>query len=115
MKPSRNPYESLRQPGIRGQAKSYDYDSTTIFNTSALALVVHTGELIPGVWDFGYSLTINGNKEFKAPGEGQGWFRSRSHAILYALGMLRMRFHLHEEISMNIDKAIGETSTQTLF
>ncbi|MBD5355727.1 MAG: hypothetical protein HDR88_01815 [Bacteroides sp.] len=54
MKERTNAYASLKQPGIRRQVVSGNFNQTVVVNTTALSLTVISGELLPGVWDYGF-------------------------------------------------------------
>ncbi len=120
MKKSLNQFRSLQQPGIRGQAVSRDYKSISIYNTQALSVQIRTGQLIPGVWDFGFAVTTSGpngiaQTSSKVPGEGQGWFKSEEDAVLFALGHLRAMFEPGSDIVAAIDSKIAGLTNKSLF
>lgn len=105
MRPQHNPYSSLRQPGIRGQANPSGQTRETIYNTQAISVTVITAQLLPGVWDYGYE--INGEiRQSKMPGEGEGWFRTQNDALLFCLGYLRMLFDIGSPQLNAIDSRI---------
>lgn len=119
MKPSVNQFQSLRRPGIRGQVISRDYKSITVHDTQKVSVQIRTGQLLPGVWDYGYLITSlkDGTTErtAKLPGEGEGWFRSERDAILFALGHIRTMFNLGSDVMDSIDSKISGMYLESLF
>lgn len=116
MKPKTNPYAPLLQPGIRGKANPEAQKQETILNTAAVSITIITGELLPGVWDYGYRIHREGTQPItKLPGEGQGWFRTQRDATLYCLGHLRQLFDIGSPEQAAIDTAIARHTLQTLF
>lgn len=112
----KNPFESLRRPGIVGQVVSSDFSSHNIHECGyEESVTIYTGELIPGCWSFGF-LIVDG--EYRArvlPGELEGWFKSESDALLYALGYLKAAAHVSVEARMNIDSRIYEIMNPSMF
>lgn len=116
MKPKINPYATLLQPGIRGKANPEAQKQESVLNTAAISITVITGELLPGVWDYGYRINREGSQTIsKLPGEGQGWFRSKLDATLYGLGHLHLLFDLGSPEQAAIYKAIARHTQQPLF
>ena len=111
-----NRYESLRQPGVRGQVVARDFRSQTIYNTMATSITVITGELLPGVWDYGYTIHRAGfPMQSRLPGEGEGWFKTEDDARLYALETLRAKFDPRSPEACTIDAHITRLISPSLF
>ena len=112
-----NPFESLRQPGIRGEDVISGCKSTTIFAAGEkAALQISTAELLPGVYGFGFYLHLDGVTRQMYPGEGSGWFRSEDDAMLYALGYIRYgAVDIPEDMKFAIDAAISRIRNVSLF
>ena len=112
----KNPYRSLLQPGIRGKVVTRDYKSITILNRQDISIRLLTGELLPGVWDFGYIIQKKDIPDSqKLPGEGEGWFRSERDATLYGLAQIRMMYTLGSIEISHIDLQISKINSVSLF
>lgn len=115
-KESRNEFMQLRQEGVFGTVVSRDYSSKTVLSSMKESLMILTGEIEPGKWDYGY---IYQRPEFKderkLPGEGGGWFRSQKDAYIYALGELKTKFPIGSDPFMWIDREITRNISPTLF
>lgn len=111
-----NRYEGLRKPGVRGQVVARDYRSHTLYDTLQLGLVLLTGELLPGVWDYGYMIHRDGKMtDSRLPGEGSGWFKTEKDAKLYGLDEIRQMFDFRGPEVFAIDNVIRNLTTTTLF
>ena len=111
----KNPFESLRVPGIVGKVAS-SYNARTICHRGDDSVQVIEAELEPGKWGFGYIVDFRGSRRKLIPGEGQGWFRSANDALLYALGYVRARAgNLPEDFIYSIDVAISKLRNIHLF
>ncbi|MDE6255719.1 MAG: hypothetical protein K2M39_05950 [Muribaculaceae bacterium] len=111
----RNPFESLRIPGIVGKVAS-TYNPRTICQRGGDSVSVIEAEIAPGKYGFGYCVIFNGTKRQLIPGEGQGWFRSANDALLYALGYVRVRSeNLPPDFIYSIDVAISKLRNIPLF
>lgn len=112
----KNPFEALRLPGVRGAVVHSGYKTTTIYSDSKASLQLYTAELLPGIWDFGYSLHLDDQHAQKFPGEGAGWFKTEDNARLFALGYIKAkRPDLPEAMMYSIDKAIDRIRNIPLF
>lgn len=110
-----NPFESLRIPGIVGSV-CRDCKADTIFQCSSACLQIRTGQLAPDKWGFGFLLVIDGKTFSCLPGEGAGWFRSPSDALLYGLGHIRRRKEdIPQDMLFSIDRAIDRIRNVPLF
>lgn len=109
-----NQFESLRRPDIVGEVVSRDFKSTVVFDSSGQSLTVYTGELLPGVWSFGYQHSMGDKFSRVLPGELSGWFVSETDAKLYALEYLRSKIS-DESIREACHNIICKLITPTLF
>lgn len=113
----RNPFEKLRKPGVCGKVITAGYNIDTIYmNGAKAALQLRTAEMIPGVWGFGFILTLGETTREMFPGEGSGWFCSEKDAKLYALGYVRYGgVRLPEDMTYAIDVATSKLRNVSLF
>lgn len=112
----RNPFESLRLPGIHGQVATNSFKSRTIHSIGDCVLQIRTAELQPGIWDFGYLLIIGTERIANLPGEDSGWFKTEGDAQLYALGYIKTkRPDLPEDMVYAIDRTIDKLRNVPLF
>lgn len=115
----KNQFEPLRRPGTVGEVVSRDFRSLLVYQKAdprdMKAVTVYTGQLLPGVWGFGYHL-VNGKINIRVlPGELDGWFRSEEEASMYALEHLRISDKCPDEAKEDISKLIYQFSNPSLF
>lgn len=110
-----NQFLRLRRPGIKGQVQSSCDEKILVYNTADCTIQISCAELLTGVWDFGYLFVTDGKRREKLPGEGEGWFKSRIDAVLFALGEMRTHFDISSAQVFAIDRMISSLSNQSLF
>ncbi len=117
MKERKNPFESLRVPGICGNVSSGAFQSDTIFSQGSTAsLKIRTDTIEPGKWAFGFYLQTGDVTREMLPGESSGWFRSQDDARLYALGHIRFgSVDIPEDMKFALDAAISKLRNVPLF
>lgn len=113
----KNPFESLRQPGVVGDVASKEFKTTTVYAQGASAtLQIRTAELAPGRFDFGFYLQIGDLVRQMLPGEGSGWYSSEKDATLFALGHIRYgSVELPPDMKLAIDAYISKLRNVSLF
>lgn len=112
----RNPYEKLRNPGVKGRVPAY-FDSEKIFDKAGESLVIHVGKLDKGAYDFGYELHLkDGTHLRKRPGVGSGWFAEKNFAVCYALSGIIIAFksRISDEAVEAIKRKISIVLSPTL-
>lgn len=88
----RNPCLSLKHHGIRGKICS-DFLTVPVYDCAGCAVTLRVGELEPGCYDYGYAVHLPDGQTFnKIPGQGSGWFDSRTNALLYGAHAIRLAF-----------------------
>ncbi len=116
MKPKKNPYASLKQPGIRGSVQTEGLKVHVIIMRPECSITIYIAELIPGIWDYGmHIIGQDVTEQCKYPGEGEGWFTSGNNALLYALGHIRQDFEIESEQGRALRQAMEKASATTLF
>lgn len=112
----KNPFESLRIPGIVGTVAT-SYTTVTVYSNGAKECVqILVEELEPGKWAFGYLIYENGKRIRSIPGEGEGYFLSRDDAILYGLGELgRLQYKAAANAKGDIERMIRDMTQFSLF
>lgn len=113
----KNPFESLRVPGVVGNVAARNFNVTTIYAQGATAtLQIRTAKLNQDAWGFGFYLQMEEDIRQMLPGEASGWFRSESDAMLYALGHIRYgSAPIHPDMKMAADAAISKIRNVPLF
>lgn len=111
----KNQFESLRKEGIAGQVQTSGCNTVSLVNTAKVSIQMITASLLPGVWDYGFHVSVNADSSHKLPGEGSGWFKSEKDAKLYCLGEFRNMFASDRDICQLIDAKIYELRNETIF
>lgn len=114
---TRNPFESLRVPAVRGVVAATDFETQTIYaNGTYGAFQIRTARIDADAWAFGFFLQVGDLRREMLPGEGAGWFRSKADATLYALGHVRYAgLPLPEDMVFSIDTYISKIRNVPLF
>lgn len=116
MRPTVNPYESLRRPGIFGTPVTNDFDSFTVISSTAASVRILSAAIDIGKWDYGYIVSSGDTvTHAKYPGEGSGWFASKHDAMLCALGAMRTLFDIGSEQELAIQAVINRMTVSSLF
>ena len=116
-----NRFEKLRKPGVRGRVVARDFKSMNLIDTLKSHAVVYTGELLPGVWDYGFRVYREGDSRIQGydikrlPGEGSGWFKTEHDARLYALDEMLILFQTLGLDTYFIESKLNQMLNPSLF
>jgi len=114
---SKNPYEYLKTPCLADGKPVEVQSSMTITDSREESITIHTTQLPDGAWTYGYNVHWkNGRTSALQTSAGNGLFKTRREAQLYAVGFMRLYLtYFHPDTREAIVKAESSLMQAALF